>query len=336
MFPRFLRHPGFSMLEKLTDGKRRVINTLRISITDQCNLKCFYCKPENFSQTHHVLSCQEIENLLRIFARLGITRVRITGGEPLVRKDIVSIIERIVSIPGIEDVSLTTNGVFLAPLAKDLKKAGLKRVNISLDTLDRKKYEKITGSDSLLNVIKGIWKALEIGFYPVKINVVVMKDINDSEIIDFLKFAKENLIVRFIEYMPVKSAIKNWKNYFVSGDEILKKIEFFDEFYKQDNLNFPSSGSADYFRFKNKNSLFGIICSVSHPFCYRCNRIRVDSSGRLFLCLYNENFFDIRNLTKTKVSDKDIDLLRRFILKKQGSSNFLTSDYLPEMCHIGG
>ncbi len=272
--------------------------------------------------------------------RLGINKIKITGGEPLTRPDTVPIIEKIARIPFLDDISLTTNGVLLKFLAEDLRRAGLKRINISLDTLDRRKYKKITGADRFYDVIEGIEKALRLDFSAVKINVVVMRGINDGEIRNFLEWAEEKkLILRFIEYMPVRNTLENWRVHFVSGNEILSEAEKIGELKKEEKVNFPANGPAEYFRLKNNKIPFGIINAVSSPFCFRCNRIRIDSNGSLFLCLYDERAFNLRNVIQSEIDNEILSLIRRIILDKRSFNPNLSGvcgTYLPFMCHIGG
>lgn len=329
------------MSGNILDGSGRPINTLRISITDRCNLRCFYCYDNNLFHSSNCspISSGEIINLAQIFVKLGISKIKITGGEPLVRQDVTLIIENISRIPFLSDVSLTTNGVLLKFLAKDLRKAGLKRVNISLDTLERKKFEKITGADRFCDVIDGIESVLNLDFLEVKVNVVVMRGINDGEINNFLEWAQEkNIIVRFIEFMPVCNKLQQWHRYFVSRDEILSKITT-KNMRKEAIVNFSAGGPAEYFR-SSANSLFGIISAVSHPFCFRCNRIRIDSTGNLFLCLYDERSFNLKYLVHSKSDSEILKILRKIILSKRGSFNpVLTktcNSYFPSMCSIGG
>ncbi len=286
------------------------------------------------------LSCQEIVELAEIFVKAGIDKIKITGGEPLTRPDIVQIIEKLAVIPFLDDISLTTNGVLLNFLAEKLRKAGLKRINISLDTLDRKKYKEITGMDNFYDVIEGIEKALCLDFSAVKINVVVMRGINVGEIRDFLKFAEErNLIIRFIEYMPASSNLENWQKYFVSGDEILSEARKIGELKPQENIHFPASGPAVYYRFRNNHNIFGIINAVSNPFCFRCNRIRIDSAGNLFLCLYDRHPYNLCNIIRHEANDEIQPVIRKIVYGKRPLNPNLpgmSKKYFPSMVNIGG
>ncbi|MCM8789284.1 MAG: GTP 3',8-cyclase MoaA, partial [Candidatus Omnitrophica bacterium] len=308
--------------------------------TDRCSLRCSYCRTEDSKCffNSNPLSPEEIETLVKIFAETGIRKVRFTGGEPLLRSDIADIIKKIVAMPLIEDISVTTNGVLLKYLVFDLKSAGLKRINISLDSLCRRTYAVITGDDRFYDVIEGIDAALDIGFSPVKINTVVMRGVNSMEIRDLLDWAEEKgLILRFIEYMPVSGNQDKWRKYFVSRDEILSEIGKKGEIISVENIDFPSGGPAEYFQIKNRGYLFGIISSVSRPRCFECDRIRINSSGDLFLCLYDMPFLNLRNFLYPETEEKLRFLLKNIAMRKNSlTGSFRHRPYNPIMCSIGG
>ena len=320
----------------------REIKTLRISITDRCNLRCFYCYNENISflPRSEILSYEEIVSLSEIFVELGVERIKLTGGEPLLKKNLFYLIKRLSGISGLKDLSLTTNGILLASLAEGLKKAGLKRINISLDTLDREKYKCVTGYTNINEVLKGIQKAMLI-FTPVKINVVVLKGINDDEIIDFVGLTRStSLIVRFIEFMPVDNAIRDRRRYFISRKEILERIQKIGDVMNMKGNDISGGGPAEYFKVDGHQGSFGIISAVSEPFCQNCDRIRIDSTGNLVLCLYDNRRFHLKDLLQCGSREEIKVFIKKAVLNKPVSHNLdvsgTSSFQTPLMCQIGG
>ncbi|RNC29202.1 MAG: GTP 3',8-cyclase [Candidatus Dichloromethanomonas elyunquensis] len=279
----------------MIDNYGRKINYLRVSVTDLCNLRCAYCMPaEGIRKKDHcdILNFEEIENIVRAAVLLGIDKVRITGGEPLVRNGIVQLVESIARIKGLKDLSITTNGIFLKKYARDLKRAGLHRVNISLDSLDKTKYKKITHCGELDDVLEGIIIAEEAGFSPVKINVVLMGGYNDDEIEDFVSLTlKRDIEVRFIELMPLGEA-KNWPlGSFISNDTVLSKVP------KLVPLPFMGHGTvARMYKLPNARGRIGLISPLSCHFCNYCNRVRVTSDGKLKPCLHSDQEIDLKNV----------------------------------------
>lgn len=272
----------------MQDKMGRQVNYLRLSLTQRCNLNCSYCGNPQCSMTDDELSSEEIYKLVKAFALCGINKVRLTGGEPLMRSDLPQIIRLIAEIKDIKEITATTNGVLLTKdLAKELKKAGLKRINISLDSLNQDIYKKITGVDALFNVLKGIEAALEAGLNPLHINVVLMKGINDKEIGNFINYAKENPVtVRFIELMPFSCVDVNKT---VPNSEILARYPFL----KPKEPPFKGQPSIDYTAHGFLGAV-GMISPVTNKFCAYCNRIRVLSDGRLKPCLGNDKTVNIR------------------------------------------
>lgn len=320
----------------------REIKTLRISITDRCNLRCFYCYNEDISflPRSEILSYEEIVSLAEIFVELGVERIKLTGGEPLLRKNLFYLIKRLSGISGLRDISLTTNGILLASLAEGLKKAGLKRINISIDTLNREKYKDVTGYDNINEVLKGIQKAMLI-FTPVKINVVVLKGINDDEIIDFVGLTRStSLIVRFIEFMPVDNAIRDRRRYFISRKEILERIQKIGDVMNMKGNDISGGGPAEYFKVDGHQGSFGIISAVSEPFCRNCDRIRIDSTGNLVLCLYDNRRFHLKDLLQCGSREEIKVFIKKAVLNKPVSHNLdvsgTSSFQTPLMCQIGG
>ena len=301
----------------MKDHHGRTIDYLRISLTDRCNLRCIYCMPEEgVEQMSHddILRIEEIEEAVRIAAQMGITRVRLTGGEPLVRKGVVDLIRNIKNTPGIEHIAMTTNGVLLPRMAADLKKAGLSRVNISLDTLDADQFAMITRRGRLEDTLAGIEAALAVGFNPVKINAVTVRSLNQ----DYLAFAKlsinQPLHVRFIEYMPVGESSGStgcgWgKEDVVPSEEL---IEIIDERARAEGLGplIPADdtrpegwGPARYYTFENALGTVGFISPLSRHFCSECNRLRLTADGKLRPCLFSDEEFDLKSALRTGSDD---------------------------------
>ncbi|MCX7770242.1 MAG: GTP 3',8-cyclase MoaA [Proteobacteria bacterium] len=278
------------------DKYGRKISYLRISVTDRCNLRCIYCMPQEGIKLfphQEILTYEEIIKITKASKQIGIDTVRITGGEPLIRKNLSFLISQIRNIEGIRDLAITTNGILLDKLLPELFSAGLKRVNISLDSLKRDRFFNITRQDSLQEVLKGIDRSLEIGLTPIKINMVVIKGINDDEIIDFVKLTEERpLIVRFIEYMPWGS-INNWgEEKIIKAKEIKSIIE--KEFGKILPVDINSRGPADNYQIDGFKGFIGFINPLSEHFCGKCNRIRLTADGKLKLCLFSQQEIDIK------------------------------------------
>ncbi|HKL76465.1 MAG TPA: GTP 3',8-cyclase MoaA [Halanaerobiales bacterium] len=270
-------------MEKLVDNWGRKINYLRISVTDRCNLRCKYCMPEEGIETkshEDILSYEQIIKIVKIGKELGIKNVRITGGEPLVRLNLVELIGSLNKL-NLNDISLTTNGVLLAEKAKKLKKAGIDRVNISLDSLKKDKYKEITRRDQYDKVIAGIEAALKYELNPVKLNMVVMKGINDDELIEFAKLSIDKpLHVRFIEYMPLGNDINGAEYYEMK--KVKKKIENKFELIKAET---EGNGPARYFKISGSKGSIGFISPMSEHFCAECNRFRLTADGKFRPCL---------------------------------------------------
>lgn len=290
------------MSEKLIDPFGREITYLRLSVTEQCNLNCFYCRPEpdgNVAEIkRELLTVDEFKMIAEAAVELGMTRIRLTGGEPLLRPDITDIVSELSGIEGLKDLSLTTNGNFMEKMAFKLAEAGLKRVNISLDSMDEATYRQITGGGKLQNTRRGIEKALEANLTPVKINVVVLKGINDSEIHDFLKLTFErDLDVRFIEYMPAVGHKNQWQRYFLSLDRVNEEAGKIAPLIPLANEH---GGPARYYRLKGAAGKIGLITPLSRHFCHLCNRLRVTSAGALKPCLFSLDEIELRPYIPSK------------------------------------
>ncbi|MGI6704176.1 MAG: GTP 3',8-cyclase MoaA [Clostridia bacterium] len=277
----------------MRDIYNRRVDYMRISVTDRCNLRCFYCMPEEgVCKMNHrdVLRYEEIIRVVREGAGLGISRIRLTGGEPLVRPGIVSLVREIRGVEGIEEISLTTNGLLLKDMAANLKHAGLDRVNVSLDSLVPEKYKEITRGGDLKKVLEGICASIEVGLKPVKINVVIMKGINDDEIEDLVKLTRILPIsVRFIELMPIGHASQRFKDHYISMDSVMDRIP---DLVPDDKVQ--GGGPAVNYRLPGAMGTVGFIGALSHNFCHRCNRIRLTADGKIKPCLHSDLEVDLR------------------------------------------
>lgn len=294
----------------MQDSFQRQINYLRIAITDRCNLRCRYCMPAAgvpLKGHQDILRLEEITTLARVAASTGIRRIRLTGGEPLVRKNVVTLVREIAAVPGIEEVSLTTNGIFLGGLALALKEAGLKRVNISLDTLKKDRYRYITRCGNITSVWQGIRAALAVGLAPVKLNVVITRDFNDDEILDFARLAMaEPLHIRFIELMPIGTAADSAAGY-VPVAEIQNRIG--QEYYLEPLGDLVTNGPAVNFRVAGGRGSVGFISAMSKHFCSRCNRLRLTADGKLRPCLYWDGELDIKGPLRSGATETELAAL---------------------------
>ncbi|MCP4782185.1 MAG: GTP 3',8-cyclase MoaA [Fuerstiella sp.] len=294
---------------QLIDRFGRVHNNLRISVTDRCNARCFYCMPADnvpFMPRDELLSFEEIERVVRIGTTLGIDRVRLTGGEPLVRRELHRLVERLVRVPGIVDIGLTTNGVLLGEQAQQLKDAGLKRLNISLDALDPVIFQRVTRRDSYDKVIEGIAAARAAGFSPIKLNAVSVKGLTEDQILPFAELAREtDTEVRFIEFMPLDADNQWGRDKVLFAHEIIPILQAeFGPLEPVPSAN-PNAPAND-FRFADGKGKIGMIASVSQPFCSTCNRFRVTAEGRLRNCLFSLEETDIRGLLRNGEADAEI------------------------------
>lgn len=283
----------------MKDSFNREIDYLRISVTDLCNLRCVYCMPKDGVKKilhEKIISPERIEEIVKEAVKLGIRKVRITGGEPLVRNGIIEICRLIAGISGIEELCLTTNGILLKSLAKDLKNAGVDRLNISLDTLNKDKFNKITRGGNLDDVLSGLESAREAGFINTKINCVLIGGFNDDEILDFAKFAQDNdYDVRFIELMPIGEGQNMDSKAFISNQKILDTIP--------DLIKSETDGVSKSYKFKNKKGSIGLISPLSNSFCKSCSRIRLTSDGKIKPCLHSDLEIDLNNLHHEELSN---------------------------------
>ena len=303
----------------MQDNYNRRIDYMRISVTDRCNLRCFYCMPEEgvCKMDHRdVLRYEEIIRVVREGARLGISRIRLTGGEPLVRPGIEGLIRSIRSVEGIKEISLTTNGQLLKDMAADLKQAGLDRVNISLDSLVPEKYKEITKGGNLKRVLESICVCIETGLKPVKINVVIMKGVNDDEIEDLAKLARMLPIsVRFIELMPIGHTLQRYEDHYISMDSVMKRLPGLVPVNKV-----QGGGPAVNYRLPGAIGTVGFIGALSHNFCHRCNRIRLTADGKIKPCLHSDLEVDLRPALREGKGELGDALVRAIELKPQRHS----------------
>ena len=281
---------------------------LRISVTDRCNFRCTYCMPFDeytWIERNQVLSFEEIERIVRIFQVFGIQKVRLTGGEPLVRKDLHRLIQRISGVEGLGDLSLTTNGALLAAQASDLYGAGLRRINVSIDTLRRDRFQALTKRGSLDEVLAGVFAAKRAGLSPIKLNAVIIRGTNEDEIIDLVEFARNNgFEMRFIEYMDVGNANAWSLEKTVTKREILEVVH--SRFPVREIGRAHGSAPAVDYEFLDGAGEIGIIGSITEPFCSSCTRVRVTADGKLVTCLFAESGFDLKTLIRSGASDADI------------------------------
>ena len=309
-----------TMFPPLADSYGRIHTNLRVSVTDRCNVRCFYCMPEagvEFMPRPEILSFEEIERFVRIAVGLGIDKVRVTGGEPLVRKDLPVLIRRLAGIPGVQDLALTTNGVLLPELAAPLYDAGLRRINVHLDTLDRERFRQITRRDDLDRVLEGIAVARRLGYGPIKLNAVAVKNLVEPDVVPLACYARENgFEVRFIEFMPL-DAQQLWdRSKVLLAEDIIgtlsREIAPLVAIPDAD----PRAPALEY-RFADGVGRVGFIASVSRPFCLNCNRLRLTADGKLRYCLFAIAEDDVKKLLRNGASDYEIAaLIRRNVAAK--------------------
>ncbi len=328
----------------MIDNYGRKIDYLRISLTDRCNFRCTYCMPEHGVKMighNEVLTFEEIIRLAEISVELGVSKIRLTGGEPLVRKGIETLISRLAAVNGINNISMTTNGFLLEEMAYDLKSSGLDRLNISLDTVNREKFRKITRIDGLGKVFKGIEAATNAGFSPIKLNAVAIRGINDDEILDLADYsARRGLILRFIEQMPF---IAEERKTFIPASEIISVLSGkygSAKPLKDEGRNISAgSGPVSLYSFGNTGLMVGFITPVSNHFCGNCNRLRITADGKLKLCLLSDNEIDLRLMLRNGSSNNQIKRILKASVDQKPEKHKLNSGYPGSergMSKIGG
>ncbi len=310
-------------------------------MTDRCNLNCVYCTPlekASFLTREEVLTYEEIVKITALFVKAGIRKLRLTGGEPLIKKDITGLVSMLRQIRGLEEISMTTNGVYLASLARKLKQAGLDRINISIDTLKKEKFKFITGLDLLDDVWSGIKEALDAHLSPVKLNVILMKGINEDEVLDFARLTLGYpLVVRFIEFFPTNKRSGKFAGCLFKNEEAKKEIV--GNFGAVENVShIKGNGPAQYYKIKGSKGLIGFISSYTENFCSACNRIRVDCAGRVSPCLFSGHIFDLKAILRNGGTDDELIRCIKNIFKlKPGYNRHRIMDAAGiEMSSVGG
>jgi len=329
--------------EPLLDGLGRVHTNLRVSVTDRCNIRCFYCMPNvdvKFKRRDQLLTFEEIQRFVRIVAERGVNKLRITGGEPLVRSELPSLIRQLSDTPGIDDIALTTNGMLLAEQASALREAGLNRVNISLDTLDEETFQRISRRPGVDQTIAGIDAALEVGFDLVRLNAIAIRNLTEGELVPLARFARERgLELRFIEFMPL-DAEQHWQSdQVLSGNEIRETIQREVGELTAAPRPDPSQPAVDY-QYVDGAGTIGFINPVSEPFCGTCNRLRITADGKVRNCLFSTDDYDVLALMRDGADDREIlDLVQRCLAAKKPGHGIDSDDFeRPEraMYQIGG
>jgi cyclic pyranopterin phosphate synthase len=317
---------------QLVDGFGRVARKLRLSVTDRCNFRCDFCMPLNpvWIPQSEILTYEEMARVVRILARMGVSKIRLSGGEPLMRRDLEKGVGMFKSAPGVESVSITTNGYFLSEKAAALREAGLDSVTVSLHSLKPERFEQIVGrKDVFGKVLDGIRAAQAVGLNPVKINCVITRGCNDDEILDFVELARQSgLVVRFIEYMPFDGRHAWSTDKLVSGEEIIQKIE---AVYRLEKLPREPGSTSTAYRFRDgSKGMVNIITSMTNPFCGDCDRIRLTADGKIVPCLFSRDEYDVKSLLRGGASDDEIGQYIRnvFKLKFAGVETMIKSGFI--------
>jgi GTP 3',8-cyclase len=327
---------------KLADAFHRAITYLRISVTDRCNLRCVYCMPEEglpWISNADILGFDEITEIVRAAAKVGVRSIRLTGGEPLIRPHLDRLVAMIAAVPGIDDIALSTNGLLLADQVRNLRAAGLTRANISLDTLREDRFKAIARRPGLQRVLDGIDAAFAAGLGPIKLNCVVMRGQNDDEIVDFAEMTRNRAVaVRFIEVMPVHENVGEHASEYVSATEILDRIRAIGDLHPIDGP--PGNGPARYYAFDGARGSVGVISPLSHDYCDTCNRVRLSADGRLKLCLFGDHFIDLRTPVRDGAGeDALISILRGSMYVKPERHHLeigTTASAMRALSEIGG
>jgi GTP 3',8-cyclase len=327
----------------LIDGFGRVHTNLRISVTDRCNIRCFYCMPaENvqFRPRHELLSFEEIERFVRVSARLGVDKIRLTGGEPLVRHDLPTLVKKVAGVPGIRDIALTTNGILLDEQAQALRDAGLRRLNVSLDSLSEATFRKISRRDGLDRVLLGIRTARRIGFRKIRLNAVAIRGLTEPDIVPLVRFAREQAMeMRFIEFMPLDADGRWEREQVLSGEQIRQMLEREIGSLVPCPLDDPNQPAVDY-EFADGVGRVGFINPVTQPFCHRCNRLRLTAEGQVRNCLFSAEEWDARDVLRSGGNDEQLaELIRASVAAKRAGHGIDSDEFvkpLRAMYQIGG
>ena len=327
----------------LTDSFGRIHDNLRISVTDRCNIRCFYCMPEDgvqYMDRAEILTFEEIERFVRVAVKLGIAKLRLTGGEPLLRRGLPDLIERLAAIPGIRDMALTTNAVLLEKQAADLYRAGLRRLNIHLDTLDRARFERITRRDDLARVLAGIDAAVAAGFEHTKLNIVAVKGLVEPDIVPMALYCRERgFEPRYIEFMPLDAQAIWGRGSVLTAEEIIAVLAREISPLRAVPDADPRAPATEY-EYADGGGRVGFIASVSKPFCLNCNRIRLTSDGKLRYCLFAIDETDVKGLLRSGAGDQEIqETIRRNVSEKWLGHEINSSKFVPPprpMYAIGG
>jgi cyclic pyranopterin phosphate synthase len=326
---------------QLVDSFGRFHNNLRISVTDRCNLRCTYCMPEEvvFLDKNELLTFEEMTHFVRVAAPLGVDKVRLTGGEPLLRRGLPELVRMLLDVPGVRDLGLTTNGLLLAGQAHSLYAAGLRRLNVSLDTLDPERFRQLARRDGLEQVLAGIDAAQAVGFERIKVNAVILRGVNDADIVPLARYSREHgLELRFIEYMPIGA--EAWeRDKVILAHEILEQLER-DVAPLAPAEDYDPRAPAMDFRYADDGGRLGIIASVSRPFCRRCNRLRLTAEGRLRNCLFALDEVDVKPLLRGAPDDTALaETIRRNVAAKWEGHEINTAKFVKPtrtMHAIGG
>ncbi len=305
--------------DMLTDPQGRVVRDLRISVTDRCNLRCFYCMPQEgmaWLPKADLLSFEEIARVARVAVGLGVTGVRLTGGEPTVRADLPLLVRGLRALGPTLDLSLTTNGLKLAAMAGPLRAAGLSRVNVSLDTLDRGRFRRLARRDRLHDVLEGLAAARRAGLAPVKVNAVLMRDFNEDEIVPLARWARdEGCQLRFIEWMPLDAGREWTRERLVPAETVLERL---GAAFPLEPVEAAGDAPAELYRYRDGGGLVGIVASVTRPFCARCDRIRLTADGQVRTCLFAHDEHDLRAALRGRADDARLAQLRRAAVWRKG------------------
>ena len=326
----------------MQDDFHRQITYLRLSITDRCNLRCFYCSPvQDLVKLQHrdILRYEELLGLARLGVQAGLSKIRVTGGEPLIRLGVESFLAALKALPGVEEICLTTNGVLLAEKAQALWQAGLRRLNISLDSRDRQRFARLTGRDRLEQVWEGIQTAAALGFDPIKINCVILRGVNDDELLDFARLSMEQpWQIRFLEFMPIGRSSRWQTDYFLPVAEMRQRLERYGPLEELPSAS--NAGPAQRYRLPGARGEIGFISPVSQHFCAHCNRLRLTADGRLRPCLFGDEEIDIKGPLRAGVDNAALLALFRQAIARKPARHHLDSPVLSPcartMASIGG